>query len=81
MNTSSGSRDKLDAGRASGALRADRQRPDGADGMQTERRGRSAAPEVGNAVDVDCDHAGAAARRVDRDYLRGAERAQEVGPY
>ena len=84
MGTSSGSRDKLDARRAPEVLRADLQRavlPDGADSLQTERGGRSAAPEVGNAVDVDCDCVGAAARRVNRGYLRCAERAQEVGCY
>ena len=32
-------------------------------------------------MDVDCDRVGAAARCVDRGYLRGAERAQEVGRY
>ena len=48
---------------------------------KTERGGRSAAPKVGNAVDVDFDRVGAAARRVDRGYLRGAERRQEVGRY
>ena len=68
MGTSSGSKDKLNAGRASEVLRVDLQRavfPDGADGLQTERRGRSTAPEVGTAVDVDCNRVGAAARRVD----------------
>ena len=55
--------------------------PYGADGLQTERGGRSAAPEVGNAVDIDSDCVRAAARRVDRGYFRGAERAQEVGRY
>ena len=63
-------------------LRADLRRavlPDGADGLQTERGGRSAAPEVSNAMDVDSYCVGAAARRVDRGYFRGAERAQEVG--
>ena len=66
MSTSSGSIDKLDARRAPEVLRADLQRailPDGADSLQTECGGRSAAPGVGNAVDVDCDGMGAAARR------------------
>ena len=55
--------------------------PDKVDSLQTERGGRSAAPEVGNAVDVDSNRVGPAARRVDRGYFRGAERAQEVGHY
>ena len=84
MGTSSGSRDELDTGRASEVLRAGLQRavlPDGVDRLQAEHVGRSAAPEVGNDVDVDCDRVGAAARRVDQGYLHGAERAQEVGRY
>ena len=84
MRTSSSSRDKLDAGRAAEVLRADLHRavfPDGGDTLQTERGGGSAAPEVGNAVDVDCDRVGAAARSMDRGYFCSAERAQEVGRY
>jgi len=68
MRTSSSSRDKLDAGRAPEVLRADLDRavlPDGCDTLETERGGSSAAPEVGNAVDVDCYRMGAATRSVD----------------
>ena len=68
MGTTTGSRDKLDAGRAPGVLRTDLQwavLPDGADSLQTERGGRSAAPEVGDAVDVDYYRVGVAVRRVD----------------
>ena len=82
MSTSSGSRDELDAGRAPEVVRADLQRaflPDGTDRLQTERAGRSAAPEVGNAVAVDWGRVGAAAGRVDRGYICGAVWAQKWG--
>ena len=49
-------RGEPDAGRAPKVLRADLQRavlPEGTDGLQTERGGCSAVPEVENAVDVD----------------------------
>ena len=65
MGTSNGSRDKLGAGRSSGRIFSGTVLPSGADRLQTERGGRSAAREVGNAVDIDCDRVGAAARRVD----------------
>ena len=84
MGTSSGYRDKPDAGRATEILRVDFQRgvlPDGTDSLQTERGRRSAAPEVGNAVDIGLNRVGAAARGVDRGYLPGAGRVQEVGRY
>ena len=84
MGTSSGCRDKLDARRATEVLRVDFQQgvlPDGTDSLQTERGGRSAAPEVGDAVDIDLNCVGAAARCVDQGYLRGAGRVQEVGHY
>ena len=81
MGTSGGSRAELDAGRAPEVLRVGLQRavlPDDADRLQTKRGGRSAVPEGDNAVDVEFDRVGAAARRVDRGYFRSVDRAVGV---
>ena len=67
--------------RSSGRIFSGPVLPDGADRLQTECGGRSAASEMGNRVDVDCNRVGAAARRVERGYPRSAEQVQEVGRY